>query len=199
MNGRRLLMLVLVLTLAGVTTAFADTLATKYAAKKVKVSLNGQEIAAPGLRVELEKDQISTMVPLREMADAIGGFVRWDESENTVSIDKPNVNLIVLENGVQPFGVVATGKKIDMSLVAQIDSLKTPISSLKLTVNDPFGTEVASIIHPVEQTREYFWYKSEKIQVNFKYTGKYTYNFYMQESGGDYVLMSQLAIYSIRP
>lgn len=193
MNVRRMMLLVLVLMLTSAATVFADSLTERYAAKKVKVVLNGQEVNTPGLKVELGKDQVRTMVPLREMANAIGGF--WDESAGTISIEKPNVNLIVLENGV-PFGVVATGKQLDVTLVAQIDSLKTPITSLKLSIDDPFGTEVASIIQPVDQAPEYFWYKSDKISVEFKYTGKYTYNVYMKGSSGDYVLMSQLGIYS---
>lgn len=195
MKVRKILLLVLVFTLTGAATVFADTFTDRFAGKKVKVTVNGQDIGASGMRLEVEKDQVKSMVPLREMANTIGGFTRWDEATNTISIEKPNVNLIVLENGT-PFGVVTTGKQLEVTLVAQIDSLKTDISSLKLSINDPFGSEVANIVQPVNETREYFWYKSEKITVDFKYTGKYTYNFYMKGASGDYVLMSQLAIYS---
>jgi hypothetical protein len=199
MKANRLLVLIIIFTLLGAATVFADTVYEKYIAKKVTVKVNGTELESHGLVVDINKDETKTMVPLHDLVSSIGGIVSVDNNE--INIYKPNVQLsTLLAKDKRPFGIVQKGK-YEILVFAQVDSLYTKISSLKITVVDPFGTEVESNVEAIvekDQQKENFYYMSKSLGINFKYTGKYTVNLYMKESGGSsYAKVAQIGINSV--
>jgi len=82
-----------------------------------------------------------------------------------------------------------------------MDSIKTNISFIKITVVDPFGEEIESIIEPLaksDQSSEVFQYTSNTLEVNMKSSGKYTVNLMMKEvDGSKYYKVGQIAIYAV--
>jgi hypothetical protein len=170
MKFRRLLLLTLIFSLAGAATVFADSVYEKYTAKKITIVLNGVEVDSPGLMVDMGKEQTKTMLPLRDLSKSIGGLVSWNEVTNTVKISKPNVQLsMLLAKDKRPYGAVSKGK-YDIIIFAQVDSLFTEISNLKISIVDPFGSEIESNIEAVKEQKENFWYMSQPLAINFKYT-----------------------------
>lgn len=201
MKVNRLLALILVFTLLGVATVFADTVYKNYTAKKLSVKVNGTTLDSYGLEVDINISdsgiKTRTMVPLEELIKSIGGIVSVDNNE--VNINKPNVQLSLHQkDNWLPYGSFSKGVKYDLYLFTQIDSLYTNISSLKATVVDPFGAEVASVVESrLDQSPESFHYMFKSMSVFFKYNGKYTVNLYMKEdSKKDYVKISQIVVKS---
>lgn len=194
MKHKRTIILALVFLLVGAATVFADTVYEKYTAKKITVMVNNVALEEPGLIVDMGKDQSRTMLPLREISDAIGGLTTWNEATNTLSINKPNVHLTTLSKD-QGFGIVRKGK-VDFIVIAQVDNLQTKVSSLKVTIVDPFGQELDSYIDKKELDLDTFWLTSKAFDINFKYFGNYTVNFYMKTTNdSEFQLVSQKIIH----
>src|SRR5690554_4554686 len=166
MKVKRLLTLMLILTLLGVTAASANTEYKVYTAKKVDVTVNGSALET-GLSVDINKNSIGTnMVSLDEIVNALGGIVSSNES-NGIQVYKPNVQMsAVSPKELKAIQVVEKGKndiKVPIKVFAFMDSIKTNISFIKITVVDPFGEEIESIIEPLaksDQSSEVFQYTS---------------------------------------
>ncbi|MEX2416702.1 MAG: hypothetical protein WD424_11200 [Paenibacillaceae bacterium] len=207
MKVNRLLALILIFTLLGVATVFADTIYEKYTAKKVTIKVNGTTLDSFGLEVDISKTEAGietkTMVPLDELVNSIGGIVSVDDKG--INIYKPNVQLsAVSPKDLKSIRVVEKGKndiKVPIKVFAFMDSILTDISYFKITVLDPFGNEIESSIEPLakeDQGSEVFQYTSNTLEVNMKWTGKYTVNLHMKEVGGSkYYKVGQIAIYSV--
>jgi hypothetical protein len=200
MKVKRLLALTLVFTLLGAATLFADTVYKNYLAKKVTINVNGTTLDAFGLEVDVSKNEdgieTKTMVPLDDLIKSIGGIV--SVKNNEVSINKPNVQLSLHQkDNWKPYGSFSKGDRYDLFLFIQIDSLYTNISSLKATVVDPFGDEVANIESDLDQSPENFHFMFKPMSIFFKYNGKYTVNLYMKSSSDrDYLKISQIVVES---
>ncbi|WP_231571128.1 stalk domain-containing protein [Gordoniibacillus kamchatkensis] len=105
----------------------------------------------------------TTVLPLRTLADSLQALVRWDNKNMTVSLYKPNVHMFVVKDLIKqdggytmkyPFGGVTRGDKLDFVVFAQIDNLKTNVSSFKISIKTPSGNDaVDPIEQPVTQSR----------------------------------------------
>ena len=93
----------------------------------------------------------NTVLPLRAMSDALQALVKWDNSNKTAYLYKPNVHMFFTtevrkDSAIVPFGVVEHGKEADFIVFAQVDNLKTSINSVRVSVVSPSGK---SVITPV--------------------------------------------------
>lgn len=208
MKVKRLLALILIFSLLGVATVFADTVYEKYTAKKVTIKVNGATIDSFGLEVDIYKNDTrheKTMVPLVEFVNSIGGIVSTDDKG--VNIYKPNVNMSVASpDDRKSIRVVEKGKseiKVPFYVLAFMDSILTDISNIKITVVDPFGDEIKLenneySLAKDDQGKEVFNFTSNIMEFKIKWTGKYTVNLEMKEVGGSkYYKVGQIAIYSV--
>jgi len=176
MKVRRLLLLTVALTLIGGTAIFADTVS-----QKVKIVFNKQEQDDGGALIDGK-----AYVGAREVADIAQAFVTWDDDAKMVTISKPNVHMFLLD-GSKPFGSVSKGKG-SFTVFAQIDNLQTNISGFKVTIADPYGDETyidgrTNRDDGFPTGKDNFWFTSEEKSYEFKYSGKYTVRFWMQQAG----------------
>jgi hypothetical protein len=209
MKVKRLLALILIFTLLGVATVFADTVYEKYNAKKVAVKVNGTTLDAFGLEVDISRNEAGietkTMVPLDELVNSIGGIVSVDDKG--INIYKPNVQMSVASpDDRKSIRVVEKGKsdiKFPFYVVAFMDSINTDISNIMITVVDPFGDEITIAdneysLAKEDQGKEVFNFTSKTLELKIKWTGKYTVNLHMKEVGSNkYYKVGQIAIYSV--
>jgi len=205
MKFKRIALLLLAFSLAGAGTIFADSVLEKYYAKKISVKLNGNEIDNTGLVVDFGKDS-RAMAPLRDIVQSMGGIVRGDNANDSIDIIKPNVQLSMhtfqyVKEDIQlsrPYGSFEKGENSNLAVLAQIDSLTSPISSLRMTIVDPFGAEVEKIEKSITEHQGNFWFRFLMSKVNFKYSGDYKVNLFMKLSGdNEYAQVSQMTIKSI--
>lgn len=202
MKFKKIILLMLVFSLVGAASAWADDLYDYYKAKKIKIIVNQNEYdALSGLSV-LGTNRTMKMVALQDIGDTLQALVKTEDG-SIININKPNVHMSLFEavkgdTKLSPFGDVNQGGKYNFVIFSQIDNLLMDISSLKITIDDPYKMEVKKITEEVNEPGDHFWYSTEQISLEFKYSGKYTVNFYMKPSGGEYTLVSQKTIYSIK-
>jgi hypothetical protein len=150
----------------------------------------------------------TTMLPLRTLADSLQALVRWDDSNKTASIYKPNVHMFVVNELIKnkdgtytmkyPFGRVVHGDKLDFVVFAQVDNLKTNVSSFKISIKTPSGNDaVEPIEQGVTQPSESIWLPWQFSGVKFSEYGKYTVQFSIKlDDGSDYKVVSEKEIIS---
>ncbi|GBF76216.1 hypothetical protein PA598K_04668 [Paenibacillus sp. 598K] len=186
MKFRKIVILLLVLSLWGGTMLFADS-----ANQRVRVIVNGSELDDQGLLVDGK-----TYLPLRQIANTLQSLVEWNDSARRVTVYKPNVHMFLFQDKTI-FGNVTRNSRPTFNVHAQVDSLKVDISAVKVTISDPGGRE--TLIHEEEVTnqREDFWLPTKEIRYHFEAAGKYTVRFYMKPAGsGDWAVVSEKTIVS---
>jgi hypothetical protein len=201
MKVPQLLTLALSLSLFGATAALAGSLWGDYEGfSKIKMLVNGSERQftdgeAPALLIKG-----NAVLPARELSESLHAMLRWDNAKQTISVYKPNVNLLVSENVStdsikMPFGRVPKGKKIDFAVFAQVDSLKTPYYSFKISIESPSGEQAVEPHEKVaSEQKENFWY-SWPFTVSFKEQGDYKVKFSIKlDKGEDYTVVSEKVI-----
>ncbi len=190
MKVNRLLALILIFTLFGAATVFADTVYERYIAKKITVKVNSSALDS-GLMVDINKNDVKVetpMVSLNEIVNQFGGIVSKDDK--TV-IFRPNVQMsVVSTSDNKALRIIEKGNgKVPFYVVAFMDSIYTDISNIKITVLDPFGDEIEidnneySILKE-DRSKEVFTFYSKPLELKIKWTGKYTVNLSMKEVGG---------------
>jgi hypothetical protein len=204
MKVPRMLALVLSLSLFGTAGVYASSIWGDYEGfSKVKMIVNNVEKQfkdgeAPPLLIKG-----NAVFPVRELSESLQALVRWDSAKNTVSIYKPNVHMFVAEKVnddysiKSPFGKVPKGKKIDFAVFAQVDSLKTPFQSFKISIETPSGEQA---VPPHEKlvngSKENFWYPWP-FSVSFNESGEYVIKFSVKlDENSDYTVISQKVIVS---
>ncbi|HEX7056006.1 MAG TPA: stalk domain-containing protein [Bacilli bacterium] len=201
MKLKRLLVLIVVITVIGGISVFADDGFDTFKGKTVKIFVNDREASSNGLLVADKNGLTKSMVPVRDIADALQALVEYDEATQSINVYKPNVQMSVMymaKDSVQFLGDVTRGQKLTMYILTWIDSVKTNLSALKVTVEDPYGGEIFSDVKEVnEQSDDHFWWGSKKMPVEFKYSGPYVVKLYMKDSNSDYTLVSQRIIKSV--
>lgn len=203
MKFKRIALLFLVFTLLGASTVFANTIYKNYLAKRVTVKVNDTVLKAPGLEVDkvIADEKGYPMASIEEMAASLGGLLVVEK--DTYTIYKPNVQLSMHTYNKdpnelsRPYGQLLKGSYSNLSILAQVDNLKTKISALQLRIIDPFGSEIERIEMSISDHKEKSWYTFRPKEVNFKYSGEYQFNLYMKpDSGSRFTQVSQLLIES---
>ncbi|AEI42499.1 stalk domain-containing protein [Paenibacillus mucilaginosus] len=203
MKVPRLLTLVLSLSLFGTAGAVASSLWGDYEGfAKARVLINDAEQSFSENEAPAFLIKGSTVFPVRVLSDSLQALVKWDDANKTVAIYKPNVHMFVakkISNDYsieQPFGKVKKGDSLEFAVVAQVDSLTTPITAFKLSIVSPSGEEVQVHEKPVVGQRESFWY-TWPFDVAFEEAGSYKVKFAIQtDEGGAYTVVSEKTIAS---
>lgn len=145
-----------------------------------------------------------TVLPLRSLTQSLQALVKWDNTNKTVSLYKPNVHMFFTtevrkDSSFVPFGVVEKGKKADMIIVfAQVDNLKTNINSVQVSIISPSGNSVVDpVVKDITEVKESFWLKVPLYNVSFDESGNYLVRFAMrQEGSSEYNVVSEKQIQS---
>ncbi|WP_214629174.1 stalk domain-containing protein [Paenibacillus agaridevorans] len=186
MKFRKIAIMLTLLSIWGGTMIFADA-----TTQKVRVMINGTEQDEGGVLLEGK-----TYLPLRQIAEAMGAIVRWDENNKRAILYKPNVHMF-LYNGSQPFGGVNKGYQGKIKVFSQIDNVKTDLASVKVTIEDPSGKERFIQSENVTNNNDSFWFITDEFDYKFEATGKYKVRFYMRLSNSeDWVVVSEKLITS---
>lgn len=177
MKVRKLILLTLTFTLLCGSVAYADSVT-----QKLRVWVNKKEVDSNSVIVD-NKMYISSQV----VSDKLQAIVTWDENEKKISIFKPNVHMLT-SSGSDIFADVKQNQKAKFNVFIQVDSLKTDISALKLTIADPYGDEAL-----IEQRKSGdsdfpdgksdFWITMKDVSYNFDKAGPYTLRFWMKPAG----------------
>jgi hypothetical protein len=146
----------------------------------------------------------STVLPLRTLADSLQALVKWDNSNKTAYIYKPNVHMFVVKDISKdytmksPFGEVKQGVKISFFVFPQVDNLNASISSFKISIVSPSGTNaVEPYEESIDEQKKSFWRPIKFNNISFDEYGVYTVKFSMKLSDGtDYVVVSEKQILS---
>lgn len=201
MRMSRVLTLVLSFSLLGAAGAVASSIWGDFEGyPKAKVLINDWEKSFDDGETPAFLIKGRAVLPVRAISDSLNALVKWDNASKTVAIYKPNVHIIVakkVDNDYsikQPFGGVKKGDQLDFAVFAQVDSLKTPISEFRITIDSPSGQQVAYHEKAVNGGKESFWY-TWPFNVSFDEAGQYTVKFAVNDGGG-YTVVSEKAIVS---
>jgi hypothetical protein len=144
-----------------------------------------------------------TVLPLRAVSDALQALVKWDNSNKTAYLYKPNVHMFFTtevrkDSAIVPFGVVERGKEVDFIVFAQVDNLKSSINSVQVSVVSPSGKSVITpVVKSISESKESFWLKVPLYGVSFNEAGTYVVKFAMKQDGSnDYSVVSEKQIQS---
>ncbi|MBN3526007.1 stalk domain-containing protein [Paenibacillus apiarius] len=159
-------------------------------AEKIEVILNDAAVQEGGVMFEGR-----AYLSVRQLSEALLAFVTWDEANKKVVIEKPNVDLMLFKDNTT-FGKVETGKT-SFTVLAQVDSLKTTVDKIKLTITDPKGNATQIQEEAVKTNEDNFWFKSPEFKYDFKTKGDYTISCYLRQKNGDFTLMSQKTVTAI--
>lgn len=173
MKFRKLLILLLVMSLWGGTMLFANA-----AVQKVRVIVNGSELDDAGLFTEGK-----TYLSIRQVADTMQALISWDDSAKKVTVHKPNIHMFLFQDNTI-FGNVTKGNRITFKVFAQIDNLLTDINAVKISIADPSGKEEVIQSEKVSKN-DNFWYRTDDFTYTFSSAGKYTIRFYMKVNASD--------------
>ncbi|MFC0213153.1 stalk domain-containing protein [Paenibacillus chartarius] len=170
---------------------------------KARLFVNDEEKTFSDSEVPAFITHGSTVLPLRTLSQSLMALVRWDNSNKTVSIYKPNVQIITSSGLTQkdnnytisnPFDVVNTSDALNFYLYASVDNLKTNIQSFKISIKTPSGGD---LVEPVVSSvsSDYFIYTWQFKRVEFTEYGKYTVQFAAKlDDGSDYMVIGEKQI-----
>lgn len=194
---RKILIAVTVLMVIGAFTVYAsESLYGTYSGyKKVKVVVNDAELRireTPGFIING-----NTVLPLREIAEALNAYVKWNDETATVDIIRPNVHMMVAsrlstldgENvSIQaPFGKVKKGSKLTFAIYSQVDSIPKGDIQFKIAIHDPAGKEVFSSEqkeYSASASENMFYYPVRVDNFTFKSSGDYKIKFLFKTAEG---------------
>jgi hypothetical protein len=175
--------------------------------QKVKLMINGEELR--GLSTPAFIIEGKTVLPVRETADALSAYTRWNDSTATVELIRPNVHLMIAtkidKSGESytiqaPFGRVKKGQKLTFDVFSQVDGVMPEDVQFKIAIYDPNGEEVYSSIQNTfkgSSSNQAFWYPERVENMTFKQAGTYKVKFLLKPEGTkDYLPISEKTIYS---
>lgn len=203
MKLKRLLLIVLALSLFSAATVVANDGFDWLKAKKIKLKVNGETLSASGLIANIDKDN-KTMIPVDDIANALQAVVKWDEASQTLNIAKPNAHIYLLtpQGGSSEgmFARVYYDETSVFSILVHLDSVQEA-HSLRFDIIDPADNVVySSEGRTKEPDAGMIWHRTPKnITMKFKRLGKYTVKVYLKpDEKSDYFLISEKAFESIR-
>lgn len=146
----------------------------------------------------------TTVLPLRTLADSLQALVKWDNTNKTVNIYKPNVHMTVAReirkdySMKDPFGAVKHKDAVDFFVFAQVDNIQSNISSVRVSIISPDGgNAITPVVKARSDQKDSFWLVVPFNGVSFDQYGKYTVKFEMQlDEGSDFVVVSEKEIKS---
>jgi hypothetical protein len=175
--------------------------------QKVQVLVNGKELQGktPGFIIDGK-----TVLPLRETAEALTSYLRWDESTATAELIRPNVHMMIAsristydgENfSIQaPFGKVKKGSKLTFDVFSQVDGLLPEEIQFKIAIFDPTGEKAHSApenTFKASNTNKGFSYPERVENFTFKLSGPYKVKFFFKpKDSEEYMVISEKTIYS---
>jgi len=178
MKMRKVILLAAALFLLFGSAALANTIN-----QNIRVFINKKEVDGGGLLVDNR-----AYVPVGEVAKSLQAIVVWNNYTKQASIYKPNVHMFTMR-GNEAFQVLSQrGSKINFRVHVQVDNLRTEISGIKFTIEDPYGNE--TLIHerfrydedfPAGKTE--FMLNTPDIEYTFQYKGAYIVRCWMQPFG----------------
>lgn len=182
MKPRKIILLAAVLSLLFGSAAFANSIT-----QNIRVLINKKEVDNGGLLVENR-----AYVAIGEVAKSLQALVVWDNYKKEASIYKPNVHMFTMvtdKDGDKAFTIIPKkGSKLSFRVHAQVDNMKTDITGLKFTIEDPLGAETL-IEQRYEGDSDFPSGKSEyllntrNIEYNFNHKGTYIVRCWMQPYG----------------
>jgi hypothetical protein len=184
MKWRRVAVLVFAFSLMGSSLLFADS-----ASQKIKFMLNGSDVEDGAYLIDGK-----AYVPARSLQ----GFLEYNDSTKRVSYYKPNVHMFLFTGpDSKIFGNIEKTGKLKFNVFAQIDNLKSDISSVRVSITAPDGS--TKIIQTgdaeIKDQGDNFWFRTDDYTYDFKATGRYNIGFSMKDkAGGEYVLVSEKSI-----
>ncbi|MFD2612857.1 stalk domain-containing protein [Paenibacillus gansuensis] len=188
MKLRRIVILTLAISLLGTASVFADSIG-----QRVRVFVNNNETSDPGINVDGK-----TMLSLREMSEALGAIITWDDETKDVRVFKPNVHMILLDTDKsQLFNEVERGKA-NFVFISQTDNLLADVYSFKVLISDPYGNAKDIVPETVfTEQKDTYNTRTKPIDYDFKYSGKYTISYMMKLSrNADYQTVGKKVITS---
>lgn len=203
MKGKRLVVLTLLFTVLGAGIAYAGSPWGDFQGfTKVKVTVNRNDAASGDVPAFVIAGR--AVLPMRDLTDSLQALLRWDDTNKTAEIYKPNVHMFVAKDVnkdyaiKQPFGKVKRGDKIDFVVFAQVDSLATPIYSFKMEIIQPDGSVLrSSDPELLSDDKDSFWYPWPFSGVTFDAYGDYKVRFLMKlEEKDNYTVVSEKVIKS---
>jgi len=199
MKVRRLVFLTLALSLVAAGAVMGESMWGNYAGySKAKVYVNDTELSNSG-SVPAFVINGSTVLPLRQVAEAMNSIVKWDSSNQTANIYKPNVALFVAEkvtssNEVKkPFGKVTAGIRRPFDVFAQVDNLKVNATGVRISIVDPYGSEVDRITEGLSSPGSNFWFTTH-FEIKFSETGNYKVRFAVEVDGTYHTVEEKLIV-----
>lgn len=121
-------------------------------------------------------------LPAKQLAENVQALLSWDESAKAVRIYKPNVNLALLDDQGKIFGKVRSGVSNTMTVLVQVDNLKTDITDLKIVITDPLGKTKNIDNQAIKEKKESFWFKSAEFTDSFTEKGNYKIQVYLRDA-----------------
>lgn len=112
-------------------------------------------------------------LPAKQLAESLQALLSWDESGKTVRVYKPNVNLALLDDQGKIFGKVRSGVSNTLTVLVQVDNLKTDITDLKIVITDPLGKTKNIDNQSIKENKDSFWFKSAEFTDSFTEKGSY--------------------------
>jgi len=178
MKVRKIFVLLLVIALFSGSAVYADSVVSK-----LRVWLDGKEVEDMGVNVDGK-----TYLSARSVSDKFNAVLLWDDSGKRVTIYKPNVHMLMMQDSLV-VGSAAGKGKYTFRVFAMVDNLKFDISAFKITMTNPYdedtwldGRDSNSKDFPKIGSDE-FWINSKEITYNFESAGKYILRFWMKPAG----------------
>ncbi|MGZ9587053.1 stalk domain-containing protein [Paenibacillus marinisediminis] len=192
MKCRRIATLALLVTIIGGSFLSAAPVAgAESSVDKVEVKINGHSVPEGGLVVDGR-----TYMSVRQLQDSLRAFVYWDADNKRLYLTKPNVNMLLFRDKTI-FGKVEAGSKVSFSVFTQVDSLKTEVDSIRLTITDPNGKTSKIQESPLTISQDNFWFRSDDYKYEFKHKGDYKIQCFLRQKNGEYALMSEMTVEAV--
>ncbi|UVI29596.1 copper amine oxidase [Paenibacillus spongiae] len=160
----------------------------------IKIFVNNSEQSSKAVEIDGK-----VYVPLNQLSNEQQVMLKWDEEQNKLNIYKPNVHLTTLSTK-GAFGDVPKGTH-PISVLAQVDNLRTDIAELKITITSPQNKE--KLIQSLDtrgskdSSKENFWFLTDTTEYNFDKAGNYYVRLYMKPTfSKEWFLVSEKQIIS---
>lgn len=176
--------------IGGSFLSVAPVAGAESSADKIEVKVDGRTVSDSGVLVDGR-----AYVSVRQLQDTLRAFIYWDSANKRLTINKPNINLLLFQ-GKTPFGKVQVGKT-EFSVLAQVDSLKVDVDSIRITITDPHGRTSQIQESSLSTKQDNFWFRSNDYKFDFKSKGEYTISCYLRQKDGEYTLLSEMKVEAV--